>query len=58
MNRRVTAPNVVGGFPPLREALGLDARELTPLLVCRITNAGTEARSFKRAAIVMKQVAG
>jgi hypothetical protein len=38
--------------------LGLDARELTPLLVGRITSAGTEARSFKRAAIVMKQVAG
>jgi len=58
MNRRVTAPNAAGGFSPLREALGLDARELTPLLVGRITNAGTEARSFKRAAIVMKQVAG
>ena len=38
--------------------MGLDARELTPLLVGRITNAGAEARSFKRAAIVMKQVAG
>ena len=58
MNRRVTAPNAVGGFSPLREALGLDARELTPLLVHRITNAGAEARSFERAAIVMKQVAG
>ena len=58
MNRLVTAPNAVGGFSPLREALGLDARELTPLLVRRITNAGAEARSFKRAAIVMKQVAG
>jgi hypothetical protein len=58
MNRRVTAPNAAGGFSPLREALGLDARALTPLLVGRITNAGTEARSFKRAAIVMKQVAG
>jgi hypothetical protein len=58
MNRRVTAPNAAGGFSPLREALGLDARELTPLLVGRITSAGVEARSFKRAAIVMKQVAG
>lgn len=47
-----------GGFPPFREGLGLDARELTPLLVARITHAGTETRSFKRAAIVMKQVAG
>jgi hypothetical protein len=38
--------------------LGLDARQLTPLLVRRITHAGAETRSFKRAAIVMKQVAG
>jgi hypothetical protein len=38
--------------------LGLDARQLTPMLVGRVTNAGTEARSFQRAAIVMKQVAG
>lgn len=38
--------------------MGLDARELTPLLVQRVTHAGVEARSFKRAAIVMKQVAG
>src|SRR5438270_6550242 len=58
MNRPVTAPDAAGGFSPLREALGLDARELTPLLVRRITHAGAEARSFKRAAIVMKQVAG
>ena len=36
--------------------LGLDARELTPLLVGRITVAGAETRSFKRAAIVMKDV--
>jgi hypothetical protein len=58
MNRPATAPNAAGGFSPLREALGLDARELTPLLVQRITYAGAEARSFKRAAIVMRQVAG
>lgn len=58
MNRPATAPDAAGGFSPLREALGLDARELTPLLVRRITHAGAEARSFKRAAIVMKQVAG
>lgn len=38
--------------------MGLDARMLTPLLVQRVTHAGVEARSFKRAAIVMKQVAG
>lgn len=38
--------------------MGLDARALTPLLVQRVTHAGVEARSFKRAAIVMRQVAG
>jgi len=50
------APNAVGAFFPLREALGFDARELTPLLVQRIAVAAAEARSFDRAAIVMKQV--
>jgi hypothetical protein len=50
------APNAVGAFSPLREALGFDARELTPLLVQRIAVAAAEARSFQRAAIVMKQV--
>ncbi len=43
-------------FFPLREALGFDARELTPLLVQRIAVAAAEVRSFDRAAIVMKQV--
>ena len=38
--------------------MGFDARELTPLLVQRMTVAGAEARSFKRAAIVMQQVGG
>jgi hypothetical protein len=36
--------------------LGLDARELTPLLVERITVSAAETRSFKRATIVMKNV--
>ena len=36
--------------------LGFDAREPTPLLVQRIAVAAAEARSFERAAIVMKQV--
>lgn len=51
-----TAPAVAGAFSPLREALGLDARELTPLLVQRIAIAAAETRSFRRAAIVMKDV--
>jgi hypothetical protein len=38
--------------------LGFDARELTPLLVQRMTIAAAEARSFKRAAIVVKHVGG
>src|SRR5206468_8830801 len=58
MSQPVIAPDVAGGFSPLREALGLDARELSPSLVGRVTHAGAESRSFKRAAIVMKQVAG
>jgi len=35
--------------------LSLDARELSPTLVGRIVHAGVEARSFERAAIVMKR---
>jgi hypothetical protein len=38
--------------------LGFDARELTPLLVQRLTVAAAEARSFKRAAIVTRHVGG
>ena len=54
----VTAPFVVGAFSPLRETLGFDAREETPLLVQRMTIAAAETRSFKRAAIVVKGVGG
>jgi hypothetical protein len=36
--------------------LGFDARELTPLLVERITFAAAETRSFKRARLVMEKV--
>src|SRR4051794_10123180 len=53
-----TVPTAGGTFSPLREALGFDARELTPLLVQRIAVAAAEARSFQRAAIVMRQVGG
>ena len=38
--------------------MGFDARELTPGLVERITFAGAESRSFKRARIVMSKVGG
>jgi hypothetical protein len=51
-------PRVVGTFSPLREALGFDARELTPLLVLRVIVAAAETRSFQRAAIVIEQVGG
>ena len=57
-SRWVTAPFVVGAFSPLRETLGFDAREETPLLVQRMTIAAAETRSFKRAAIVVKEVGG
>ena len=49
-------PKCRRGFFPPPGALGFDARELTPLLVQRIAVAAAEARSFERAAIVMKQV--
>jgi hypothetical protein len=38
--------------------LGFDARQLTPLLVQRLTIAAAEARSFQRAALVIKHVGG
>lgn len=38
--------------------MGFDARELTPLLVQRVTVAAAESRSFQRAAIVIEHVAG
>jgi hypothetical protein len=57
-NRSVTVPRVAGTFSPLREALGFDARELTPLLVLRVTVAAAETRSFKRATIVVDGVGG
>ena len=38
----------VGGiFFPMREAMGLDNRELTPMLVQRIVHAASETRSSK-----------
>lgn len=46
------------GFFPLREALGFDARQLTPLLVQRITVAAAATRSFPRAVIVPAEVGG
>ena len=49
-------PKCRRGSFPLREAMGFDARELTPLLVQRIAVAAAELCSFERAAIVMKQV--
>lgn len=53
-----TAPAVAGLFFPLREVLGLDARQLTPMLVQRIVCSVADTRSFQRAALVMRRVAG
>src|SRR5262245_65237888 len=58
MSPCASVPAAAGAFSPLREALGLDAREFSSVMVRRITFAAAEARSFKRAAIVMRQVAG
>lgn len=45
-------------FPPLRETLGFDARELTPTVVLKITVLAAETRSFERAAKTVRSVAG
>ena len=39
----------------MREALGFDARELTPVVIRKITILGAETRSFKRAVIALKE---
>ena len=54
----VIAADVGGIFFPQREALGLDAKEWTPLLVQRMVYAAAETRSFARAAVVLRQVGG
>jgi hypothetical protein len=56
MSQQPIAPSAVEAFSLLREMLGLDARELTPLLVQRIAVGAAEAPSFEWAAIVMKRV--
>src|SRR4051794_30909648 len=57
-NSAAIARRVVGPFSPLREPLGFDARELTPVLVQRLTRTAAETRSFARAAFVMKEAVG
>ncbi len=52
------ARDVAGRFSPLRETLGFDARQLTPVLVQRITRTAAETRSFARAALVMDESVG
>ena len=57
-SKKAIAPAVAGLFFPQREALGFDARLLTPLLVQKIVVSGAETRSFTRAVKVMNQVGG
>jgi hypothetical protein len=57
-NQSPFALSAARAFSPLREVLGFDARELTPLLVHWIVVAAAEIRSFKRGAIVLDQVGG
>lgn len=42
----------------MREAMGLDSRELTPAMTQRIVHAAAETRSSKRASLVLKHVGG
>src|SRR5208283_1843128 len=53
---KVIARPAAGPFSPDRETLGFDARELTPLLIQRMTFAAAETRSFERAGLVMRNV--
>ena len=49
------APDVARIFFPLRQTLGFDARELTPLVVRKITTLAAETRSFQRAVIAVRE---
>ena len=53
---RAYCPGCRRFFFPLREALGLNAREQSPGLVERIAFAAAETRSFERAALVLRKV--
>ena len=46
---------VAGLFFPLREALGFDARELTPRVVRKVTRLTAETRSYERAVIALRE---
>lgn len=54
----MNVPSAGGLFFPQRTTLGFDARELTPVLVSRITCAAADTRSFRRAEIVLREVGG
>jgi hypothetical protein len=54
-NWRAIAPAVAGLFFPLREALGFDAREVTPRVVRKATVLAGETRSFARAVIALRE---
>jgi hypothetical protein len=57
-NGKGPAPAVGGIFFPMREAMGLDSRELTPAMTQRIVHAAAETRSSGRASLVLKHVGG
>jgi hypothetical protein len=51
----VIVPAVAGLFFPLRETLGFDARELTPIVVRKVTVLAAETRSFARGVIALRE---
>jgi hypothetical protein len=57
-NGKELAPAAGGIFFPMREAMGLDSRELTPAMTQRIVHAAAETRSSQRASLVLKHVGG
>ena len=46
---------VGGTFSPLRERLGFHARDLTPIVVRKITVLAGETRSYKRGVIALRE---
>jgi hypothetical protein len=57
-NSKAIAPIAEGIFFPQREVMGLDARELTPVLVSRAVIASAHTRSLAKAGIVTRDVGG
>jgi hypothetical protein len=54
-NWQVIVPSVVGIFFPLREDLGFDARQFTPVVIRKMVRLAAETRSYARAVIALEE---